>query len=184
MHVYVILATIILLGAPADAQTATHAELVSAAQANGAKDRSAAEAVVLAAESVATTDFPIELLLGLVDVESDFDSMATSRLVDGKRQTGSWRSSSAPPRATGNYFCGITQATAPTWKRCLELRNPQVAMTALAGELDEWLRRAGSPFKALQGHGCGNAGMTGACRSYAARVFRQARIFRAPKPTT
>jgi hypothetical protein len=147
------------------------------------KDQVYAESVVLAAQAVATSDFPIELLLGLADVESDFAPTATSRLIDGVRQTGEWKSNHPPKGATGNFFCGITQAIAPTWKRCLELRDPKVAMTALAGELDYWLKRSGSVMGALQGHGCGNVGMQGACRPYAASVMRQARLFRVPRPT-
>jgi hypothetical protein len=55
-------------------------------------------------------------------------------------------------------------------------------MTALAGELDYWLKRSGSVMGALQGHGCGNVGMQGACRPYALRVMHHMRLFKAPLP--
>jgi len=141
-------------------------------------------AMVAAARAAATPDLPAPLLLGLADIESNFDSTATSRLVGGKRQTGPWRRTTPPPGATGNYFCGVTQAIAPTWKRCLELRDPRVAFAVGAAELTTWLRRGGTVQRALQGHGCGNAGMKGACRGYAARVLRRARYFAGSKPTS
>ena len=146
------------------------------------KDPAYVESVVLAAQSAATQDFPVELLLGLADVESDFESRSVSRLIGSARQTGTWRSSKAPKGSHGNYFCGITQAIAPTWKRCMELRDPAVAMTAGVAELQAWLKRGKSVRIALQGHGCGNAGMTGACASYATRVLRRARLFIIPAP--
>ena len=175
---------IVLLSGSVFAQ-APDPDLVAKVLAEGRiKDQAYAESVVLAAQAVATSDFPIELLLGLADVESDFAPTATSRLIDGARQTGEWKSNHPPKGATGNFYCGITQAMAPTWKRCLELRDPKVAMLALASELDYWFKRSGSVMGALQGHGCGNVGMQGACRPYAASVFRQARLFRGPKTTT
>lgn len=161
----------------------TPADLTAMVVASGAAP-AAAPYFVAAARAAATPDLPTSLLLGLADIESNFDSTATSRLVGGKRQTGPWRRLTPPPGATGNYFCGVTQAIAPTWKRCLELRDPQVAFAVGAAELTTWLRRGGTVQRALQGHGCGNAGMKGACRNYAARVLRRARYFAGSKPTS
>jgi hypothetical protein len=148
------------------------------------RDQAYAEAVVAAAEAVATTDLPAELFLAQAWAESRYVSEATSRLIDGKRQTGAWKSTKPPKGATGNYYCGITQSVAPTWKRCLELRDPNVAMAAGFEGMSHWLKRGKTLKRALQGYGCGNVGMDGACEAYARRVMARMRRFQRPATTT
>ena len=148
------------------------------------KDRAYAEAVVSAAMSVATADVPVELLLAQAWIESRFVPEATSRLIDGKRQTGAWKSTKPPKGATGNYYCGITQSVGPTWKRCLELRDPKVAMEAGIAGMEYWIKRGGTIRRGLQGYGCGNIGMDGACKGYADRVLRRMQVFQKPSVTT
>ena len=175
---------LVLWGGLARAQPADPALVSRVMSVGKITDRSRAESLVLAATAASNNDFSVELLLGLSYVESNYESTATSRLIAGKRHTGAWVSVTAPPGAVGNFFCGVTQAIAPTWKRCLELRDPAVAYAAAVSELGQWLQRSGSVQGALQGHGCGNAGMKGACKAYALRVFTYARRLEGPRPTT
>lgn len=176
---------IVLLWASAAAAQPADPFLVSKVMAEGpVKDQAYAEAVVLAATEVATEDLPVELFLAQAWAESRFIPEATSRLIDGKRQTGVWKSTKAPKGATGNYYCGITQSVAPTWKRCLELRDPKVAMAAGLEGMKYWLKRGKTLKRALQGYGCGNIGMDGACESYARRVMARMRKFQKPATAT
>jgi hypothetical protein len=176
--------TILLLCAEVSAQT-PDPYLVSKVMAEGpVRDRAYAEAVVAAAEETATPDVPVELLLAQAWIESRFVPEATSRLIDGKRQTGVWKSLKPPKGATGNFYCGITQSVAPTWKRCLELRDPKVAMVAGIAGMEYWLKRGKTLRRALQGYGCGNIGMDGACKSYANRVMSRMRVFQRPATNT
>lgn len=161
-------------------QTA-RADLVDKVMESSSADRAHAQAVVDAAKAVATPDISVELLLGMADVESDFDPTSVSRLIDGKRQTGPWRSDRAPKNATGNFYCGITQVKASTWKRCLAMRDVNLAMQAAVEELTYWLGRGKTIRKALQGHGCGNKGMKNACVGYAGRVLQRMRWFSGPR---
>jgi len=147
----------------------------------GSRDH--AEAVVIAAQAHATADFPLELLLGLADTESDFVPWSVSRLINGERVTGSYLSTKRPAGATGNFFCGITQATASTWARCLALRDIDLAYRTTVAELTAWLKRAKTVTRALQGYGCGNKGMSGSCKAYAGKVYRRARLFKLPLAT-
>lgn len=140
-------------------------------------DRDFAKQVVAAALAVQTPHVPAALLLAMADLESDFDPTSTSRLIDGARQTGPWRSTRAPRGATGNFYCGITQVKAATWKECLRSRDIEVSLSKTVDELTYWLGRGKTLQKALQGYGCGNKGMNGACRKYANRVLRRARWF-------
>jgi hypothetical protein len=177
---------------PDVARTASHVahqQHVLSVQRQGASSTVLADAIVTAAEVHATSAFPVELLLALADVESDFDPTATSRLtgstwdrdqqrwVGGVRVTGRWRTTKRPPRTAGNYFCGVVQATAATWQHCLALRDPAVAMQTTVASLIAWKRRSGGVRRALQGYGCGNAGLKGACKRYARRVLARRRLF-------
>jgi hypothetical protein len=139
--------------------------------------RDFAAQVVAVALEVQTPQVPAALLLAMADIESDFDPTSTSRLIDGARKTGPWRSTRAPRGASGNFYCGITQVKASTWKECLRSRDIKVSLSKTVDELTYWLGRAKSMQRALQGYGCGNKGMDGACRKYANRVLRRARWF-------
>lgn len=167
----------------------SHADLVVRVQAQGAASYALADRIVTAAETHATETYSVALLLGLADVESDFDPTATSRLfgatwdaakhrwTGGARATGSWRSTKRPMGSVGNYCCGITQATGTTWARCLALRDPDVAMQTLVASLDAWQKQGKTLRRALQGYGCGNAGMKGACKAYASKVLARSELF-------
>jgi len=194
MRTTLLIALALLFARTAQAQSTapTHADLIARAQAQGAKTYALADAVVTAAETYATADFPVDLLLGLVDVESDFDPTSTSRLtgatwdptahrwVGGTRTAGIWRSTKRPPGSVGNYCCGVAQATGSTWKQCLALRDPDLAMQTAVASLGAWLKRGKTVQRALQGYGCGNAGMKGSCKAYAKKVFGRSRVFAQP----
>jgi len=150
---------------------------------SGIKDARHVLAVIEAAQAAETPTIRLELLLAMSDIESDFMPNATSRLVGTVRQTGVWNSSTKPKGSNGTYFCGVTQATAPTWARCLELRELREAYKTTVHELELWLKPAhGDLTKALQGYGCGNAGIKGACKAYAGKVLRRMRYFQGPLP--
>jgi hypothetical protein len=111
------------------------------------------------------------ILLAQQFIESRFDPTATSRLIGGKRQTGPWRGPEAPKGWTGNLYCGIAQTQATTWARCLALREPHAAITAQVAELRAWTAMThGNVWKALDGYGCGMAGLTRGCGGYSTRV--------------
>lgn len=130
---------------------------------------------------------PAELLLGMAWVESRFDPTATSRIEGGKRRTGSYPST-APPRGgvRGSLYCGPLQTYGRDWATCLAMRELAVGYAAGAAEMRTWLGNravAGDVFRALLGHGCGNAGLrTGRCSGYPNRVLRFARKLGAPPP--
>jgi len=118
-----------------------------------------------------------EILLALAWIESRFDSTATSRMVDGKRITGSW-----PSRAQagqGPWFCGVLQTRAfYSWSKCLEMRDISKGYKEGVAELNYWLKRTnGNILQALNGHNCGNLGPTTACggKGYGARVLELAK---------
>lgn len=125
-------------------------------------------------------DLDPHVLLAQQYIESRFDPTATSRLIDGTRQTGPWTSRRAPARWSGNLYCGIAQSRASTWAACLALREAKVAMAAQAAELRAWLRRTkGDLPRALAGYGCGHFGVTtGRCNGYPRRVLAWANRLR------
>lgn len=134
-----------------------------------------ATAVSIAAEA----DLDPYLLLAQAYVESRFEPAATSRLVDGRRRTGRWTSKRPPAGWSGNLYCGITQSKASTWRACLRLRDPAIALAAQAAELTTWLKRTrGNYTLALAGYGCGNAGLRHGCGTYPARIRKWARQLR------
>jgi hypothetical protein len=138
-------------------------------------DPETATTIVTLSHDLAKTDPALDpfILLAQIYTESRFDPTATSRLVDGARQTGPWTSRRAPARWSGNLYCGIAQNQASTWAACLALREAKVAMAAQAAELRAWLLRArGDLPRALASYGCGNLGAkTGRCNGYPQRVL-------------
>jgi|GEM_PF-6432343 len=144
--------------------------------------RAPAEALpanVAAARAAGTAQVPATLLLALARTESSYDPTSVSRLIDGARQTGPWRSTRRPPGARGNFYCGVTQAKGATWARCLALRDLDTAYRTTVVELEYWLgrcaRRARAWECALAGYGAGNAGAARGTSSYARRVLVRAR---------
>jgi hypothetical protein len=138
-----------------------------------------------AATEAATAHVEPELLLAIAFVESRFDPTATSRVEAGKRKTGHYASTLAPPqldRGTSLY-CGPLQTFAGSWADCVALRRLPAAYGAGAGELEQWLRDKrvrGDLVLALAGHGCGNRGVTtGKCNHYPDRVLWIARTLHA-----
>lgn len=115
------------------------------------------------------------LLLAMAYVESRFDPTATSRVVDGRRITGSW--SSRRQAGEGPWFCGVLQTMAQhSWDKCLEMRDINYGYREGVAELKQWLKMShGNVFRALNGHGCGIAGLTNNCNGYGARVLTWAR---------
>ena len=120
----------------------------------------------------------VELLLAVADVESRYQPDSVSRVVDGRRVTGRWRSSA--PAGRGPRFCGVAQAQAGSdWQRCLDLRDLRAGYRAAADELRDWLRMVGGDLAAaLRGHGCGWRGVRGTCRAYDRRVIRRVAAMR------
>lgn len=175
---YIVFYTILMR----DAVLIAHVDRVAFVQAQSIQATTLSIAIVTAVETHATDVFTPALLLALVDVESDFDPTSTSRLVNGVRVTGNWRSTKRPPNAIGPYCCGVSQATGKTWSHCLALRDPDVALATTVASLVVWQRRGKTVRRALQGYGCGNAGLKGACKAYATRVFARMRLFMAPAP--
>ncbi len=119
-----------------------------------------------------------ELLLAMAYVESRYDPTATSRIVDGRRVTGSWPSQHQA--GNGPWFCGVLQTIANnSWPRCLAMRDIGRGYREGALELNQWLKVShGNIRKALNGHGCGNAGLTNNCNNYGARVLARAKRLR------
>jgi len=139
----------------------------------------ARQLVSITTAATADTDLDPVTLLAQMYFESRFVPASTSRLIDGKRQTGAWHSRKEPAGWAGTLYCGISQTVALTWKRCLALREPEAAIEAQVRELSNWMVRAkGDTTKALGGYGCGNAGLTNGCRNYAGRVLRLVRKLR------
>jgi hypothetical protein len=112
-----------------------------------------------------------ELLVAVAYVESRFNPASVSRVEGGQRVTGIW--ASRAQIGEGPWFCGVLQARAATWARCLELRDSHLGYAAGATELASWLRRTGDIGAMLDGHGCGTHGVrTRRCNGYAGRVLR------------
>ena len=139
------------------------------------RGRAAAAANAIAAVAAETELVPAELLLAIARTESSLNPASVSRLVGGARQTGPWRSTKRPPGARGNFYCGVTQATAPRWARCLALRDLGESYRATVGELTYWLGRCArrrQPLPcALAGYNAGNAGAARGTSGYARRVL-------------
>jgi len=146
-----------------------------------------------AAVDASTPAISADLLVSVAFIESRFDPTATSRIQSGRRLTGSYPSTDAPPGLRGSLYCGELQTFAASWAECLAMRDRAVAYTAAVAELTHWLhdrRVHGDIALALAGHGCGNAGVTsGRCNAYPDRVFavrtllskiRPTRVHRAP----
>ena len=139
-------------------------------------DEAKAEEHIQAARAAATTEVDTELLLAIAYVESHYDPLMTSRVEDGNRKTGAWRSVS--PAGTGNRFCGVLQTQAGvSWKACLAQRSLLAGYSTGATELRWWLRYTrGDLSTALSGYGCGLYGVrTGKCNNYAERVLARRR---------
>lgn len=117
----------------------------------------------------------VPVLLAMAYVESRFDPTATSRVVGGKRVGGRWPSRSQAGK--GPWFCGVLQAIARhDWARCLDLRPIDEGYLAGAREMHAWLKiTRGDLFAALNGHGCGMAGLKNGCNGYARRVLAWSR---------
>jgi len=192
---FVLVLLLSLLAQEAQAQTRapTHADLIVRVQKEGrVKGYIQADQVVTAAELAATPDFPIDLLLAMADIESDFDPTSVSRKVGatwdpatrkcigGHYDMGTWHSTKAPKGICGNMFCGIMQTTASSWKQCLAMRDVNLAMRTNIQSLQAWFKRGKTVQRALQGYGCGNSGMHGGCKAYAAKVFTRSRLFSMP----
>lgn len=134
----------------------------------------------LAAVAAETPDFPAELLVAVARRESGFDSASVSRRIGPvgiRRTTGAWRSTARPRGATGNFYCGATQATAQTWAECLRLRDVRAAYASTAAELAEWQRRTRSATVTLGAYNGGNKCLArGKCRKYPATVLAHLRV--------
>lgn len=145
----------------------------------------AAYAHIEAANAAASEDITVELLLGIAFVESRFDATAISRVEGRFRRTGSYPSTAAPARLDrrASLYCGPMQTFAPSWARCIAMRDLRTAYTAGAAELRLWLRDRrvrGDVARALAGHGCGNFGVaTRSCNGYPGRVLWMERQLRA-----
>lgn len=83
------------------------------------------------ARATATTNFPVEVLLGAAYVESRFYQTALSRweCTDPKdtktciRKTGVWASHVPPPTARPDWYCGPLQTGGwVTWTECQRMR--------------------------------------------------------------
>jgi hypothetical protein len=146
-------------------------------------DVSEAYAHAAAATAAATEEVSAELLLGVAYVESRYNPTALSRVVDGVRKTGLYRSTRRPERDPGtSMFCGPLQTYARTWSECLAMRDLTTGYEAATRELQQWLRDRrvrGDITRALAGHACGNHGVnTGKCNRYPQRVLAKARRLR------
>lgn len=129
---------------------------------------------IVVAIAVETPELPAELLLAVAAVESGYNPTWVSRIEDGARKTGRWRSDK--PVGKGPRCCGVMQTVAGhSWKKCLAQRDIEIGYAVGAKELATWLDRTGDIRKALAGHGCGNAGLESGCGTYPARVLRRAR---------
>lgn len=129
---------------------------------------------IWAAIAVETPDLPAELLLAVAAVESDYNPTWVSRIEDGERRIGRWRSDQ--PVGEGPRCCGVMQTRAGhSWKKCLAQRDVIVGYQVGATELTAWFDRTRDIRKALAGHGCGNAGLSSGCGTYPARVLSRAR---------
>jgi soluble lytic murein transglycosylase-like protein len=162
-----------------------HIELVMRLQAAvPSLDLGAAYAHIAAAESAATDQVPVELLLGIAFVESRFDPTAVSRVEGTTRRVGRYPSTQAPARLNrrASLYCGPLQTFAPSWSRCMAMRDLRTAYAAGVAELSGWLRDRrvkGDVARALAGHGCGNFGIrTRSCNGYPGRVLWMERQFR------
>lgn len=135
---------------------------------------------VAGAEAAAVDDIPVDVLLGIAFVESDFNPKSVSRIQSGKRTTGILQSSSKPKNTTGTYFCGVTQATAVTWSDCIDLQAPDKAFQKTVNEIHNWMESPYCHSKkrklecALSGYGYGNAGAKKGTSPYARNVLYQA----------
>lgn len=139
----------------------------------------AAELAAVALD-VATAEVPADLVIAIARVESHFDRYSVSRGTPAGRRTGHWTSRHPGRGWTGPYFCGLVQARAATWRRCLELQDLHTGLAAGVGELQRWHRYAhGDVRRMLAGHGCGMrmslrcGSHGGSRRPYHARVLAQ-----------
>ena len=129
---------------------------------------------IWAAIAVETPELPAELLLAVAAVESDYNPTWVSRIEDGERKIGRWRSDQ--PVGEGPRCCGVMQTRAGnSWKKCVAQRDVMVGYQVGATELAAWLDRTSDVRKALAGHGCGNGGLSSGCGTYPARVLARAR---------
>lgn len=113
-----------------------------------------ARAHAAAAVAAARPDIPAEVLVAIAAKESSFNHRLHGRL---KTARGVSR------------FCGALQAmSGGSARRCAELTDIATGYAAGAAELGAWLdgRCKGNLACALRAHGCGNAGVRGACAKY------------------
>lgn len=137
------------------------------------------DAAEYAAKEVDDPRITPSLLLAMARVESNYDPTATSRMVNGVRVTGMWRSTR--PTGHGKRFCGPLQTIAgDRWVDCLAQRDLYVGYLTGAKEMVFWLGAAeryrvpGDRLRAaLRGHGCGIYGFRGPCNRYDVRVLRE-----------
>jgi hypothetical protein len=153
----------------------------------GGVDASTAYRHASAAVEVGDATVQPELLLAIARVESRYDPTATSRLQNGKRITGSYRSTKLGRGMTGPFYCGPLQTYAYDWASCLAQRDLATGYRTGKAELDKWLKNpkvAGNIFRALLGHACGNHGLVeGRCNGYPNRVLWLAEKLGLPRRT-
>lgn len=134
------------------------------------------------AVAAATPAVSAEVLLATAWRESRFDPTWVSRRVDGVRVVGRYRGHRRPAGSTGNLFCGVTQATARTWRECVALRaDDALAYRTTAAELEQWLadrRCRGDLTCAIAGYQGGNAAVTGRRFTSARALMRRAATLR------
>lgn len=120
-----------------------------------------------------------ELLLGMAFFESRYISTATSRVERGKRIGGVPKWDYPPKHTRGPYFCGVTQADARnSWRRCLELRNINIAYKQTVHELEKWLAMCkNNLYCALNGYG-GGFPLIRLGSNYPGRVIYRARLLK------
>lgn len=124
------------------------------------------------AVEASTPSVPAEVLIATAWRESRFDPTWVSRRVDGVRVVGRYHGATRPAGSTGNLYCGVSAATARTWRRCAELRaDDALAYREAALELERWLadRRCRGDLT------CAVAGYQGGNRALAERRYQSAR---------
>ena len=177
---------------------------------------------VLAAKAAETPDVPAIVLLSMARVESGYKRKTVSAPIrdcsklketTGKdcyfgRRIGVWDSdkpgSNWIPAGTvyimdngkkkvSTYFCGVTQATAKSWKQCLHLRNLMLAYKSTALQLSRWInhplcvKARAMRFKCmLRGYGGGKPMILKKGNRYPRKVERRMNEIKRqlPKPIT
>jgi len=134
---------------------------------------------VEAATAVATTEFPVELLLSVAYIESRYNPRALSRIEctiadpeNCARKTGVWPKSTQPPnvKPKTSWYCGPMQTGGYVpWNVCQKMRTDIAYAYAVgAAHLQEWfddkrcvrLSEDDRLRCALAGYNGGNAALT------------------------